>query len=178
MSRKGPELEFSSDISPEDFRKFFNVLNNQGVIARGYEYREYAPFILFRTPRGSGPPDYQTKIYILPQKYGSRFTIQNEYEENTPGSFPAIGWPEISEELLRAGYQLTEVTGRAITIPTHSYVDPGEITNPNHRRVIEALIRAELSGRRFEQKDIAEELEYSPSRVSEIKKIYLKERSE
>ena len=114
----------------------------------------------------------ETVFYLVPQKGEStRIEIRNDPET----AAEPLAWRIIRRELERVGYEVLEKTGSEKTVyVTHRYQNPETITNPNHRLAIEALIAAESSKRRFKLRDIARDLGYSETRLSEIRKIYLR----
>lgn len=118
-------------------------------------------------------PYQETYFYMFPQK-GESTRIEIANDEHNPTAEP-LAWRTIRRELERGGYDVLEKTGSGKTVYIkHRYQNPETITNPNHRAAIEALIAAESSKKRFKLRDIARDLGYSESRLSEIGKIYLR----
>lgn len=120
------------------------------------------------------PDNYQeTYFYLFPQK-GESTRIEIVNDELNPTAEP-LAWRTIRRELERGGYDVLEKTGSGKTVYIkHRYQNPETITNPNHRAAIDALITAESSKKRFKLRDIARDLGYSESRLSEIRSLYLR----
>jgi hypothetical protein len=131
------------------------------------------------------PIEYKTHIRLYQQANDTtRIELQNEIlqgERSDP--LPFLAWGKIKRELSRSGYGFERVGDRADTLTigsfNHPYVDPATITNPNHRIVMERIILEYTAAQKEFRKvktlaEIAKESGYSLSRLSEIRKMYLK----
>ncbi len=172
------EREFTINITEEKLRAWLQAMIDEKQFADLFDANFRGSTFFARVDRSDDRPGYTTYITIKPQEGSVRIRVRNETdsrkEEPIPSKF--LAWGKIRTDLERSGYQIKDVTGQLLTaVFEHSYIDPGLITNPNHRRVIRALIEAELSpDERVTQKEIANRLGYSEPRFSEIKGKYLR----
>lgn len=87
-----------------------------------------------------------------------------------------LGWNQIRKQLKWLGYQIAGLRedSEFTIVFNHPYVNPDSITNPNHAKVVRALIEAHLSTERITQTEIAKKLGYKPSAITMIKQLYLR----
>lgn len=168
--------EFTINITAESLRAFIEAMRAEGQFSELFDtgFSGLSSFWA-KLDRSEERPGYLTRIIIKPQEGSVRIRVANEYPEGSEFSAPLLAWGKIRADLERSGYEVKNVTGFEVTaVFEHSYIDPGKIRNPNHRKVIRALIEAELSPERVKQADIAKRFGYAESRISEIKKLYLR----
>jgi len=167
--------EYTINISSEKFRERIKAMEEAGEFRDLFDVGLSGSSFWAKKDRSEEEPGYKTRIIIYPQENSVRVKLHNEYPEGEEIPAPFLAWDKIRRDLGRSGYEIRDVTGFELTaVFEHSFIDPGTIRNPNHRKIIRALIEAELSPERVNQKDIAERLGFSESRVSEIKKLYLR----
>lgn len=173
MSNQGNEYTVS--IDSDSLRAFIEAMREEGQFSDLFDTGFSGSSFWAKVDRSGDTPGYRTRLIIKPQENSVRIKVVNEYPEGTDLSAPPLAWDKIRADLERSGRQIRRVDGFEVTaVFEHSYVDPVTIRNPNHRKVVRALIEAELSPERIQQKDIAERFKYAESRVSEIKKLYLR----
>lgn len=168
--------EYTINIDSERLRDRLKAMKEEGLFEK-YFNKGFGGNYAFWVKQDSaeGVPGYTTRYILKPQEGSVLIKIHNEFTKEEIPSAPFLGWQEIRRDLERSGYDIRDVTGFELTaVFEHSYIDPGTIRNPNHRKVIRALIEAELSPDRIQQKDIATQFKYAESRISEIKKLYLR----
>lgn len=169
------ESEFTINITAENLRDFLNAMKEGGEFSEFFDSSFTSSGFRIKQEKPGDPIRYQTRYIIKPQSDSVRIVIRNEYPEGADYSGPYLAWDKIRSDLERSGYALRNVTGFGVTVVfEHSYIDPGTIKNPNHRKIIRALIEAELSPERVNQSVIADRFGYSKSRISEIKNLYVR----
>lgn len=167
--------EYTINITAESLRAFIEAMREEGQFSELFDTGFSGSSFWAKVDRSEERPGYRTRITIKPQESSVRIRVVNEYPEGSELSAPPLAWGKIRADLERSGYEVKDVTGFEVTaVFEHSYIDPGKIRNPNHRKVVRALIEAELSPNRVNQKGIAEAFGYAQSRISEIKKLYLR----
>lgn len=165
--------EYTINIDSERLRAFIEAMNEEGQFSDLFDTGFSGSSFWAKMDREGERPGYRTRIIIKPQENSVRIRVINEYPEGEELSAPFLAWDKIRADLERSGFQVRRVDGFEVTaVFEHSFVDPGTIRNPNHRKVIRALIEAELSPDRIKQSDIASRFGYAESRISEIKKLY------
>lgn len=175
VTKDGKVAEFTATITADEFREFIAANKHEGRFSEYFDTGVTDHSFWIKQDRTEEVPGYTTRIIIRPQANSVRLTIKNEFREGEEYPAPFLAWDLIRGDLERSGYEVRDVTGNAITaVFEHSYVDPGTILNPNHRKIIRALIEAELSPERVFQKEIAERLGFSESTITEVKRIYLR----
>lgn len=171
-------IEYTINIDSEKLRERIKAMEEAGEFRDLFNVGFSGSSFWAKAERSEEYPSYKTRLIIFPQENSVRVKLNNEYPEGTEAddiSAPFLAWPKVRRDLERSGYEIRDVTGFELTaVFEHSFIDPGKIRNPNHRKVIRALIEAELSPERIQQKDIAERFGYAESRISEIKKLYLR----
>lgn len=171
MSNNGHE--YTINIDSDSLRAFIEAMREEGQFSEYFDTGFSGSSFWIKEDRTEERPGYRTRIIIKPQENSVRLKVINEFSEGSSLPAPLLAWDKIRADLERSGYSVKRVDGFEVTaVFEHSYVDPGTIRNPNHRKVIRALIEAELSPERVQQKDIAERFGYAESRISEIKKLY------
>ena len=167
--------EYTINITAESLRAFIEAMREEGQFSELFDTGFSGSSFWAKVDRSGDRPGYKTRVIIKPQESSVRIRVVNDYPEGSEFSAPPLAWRRIRADLERSGYEVKDVTGFEVTaVFEHSYIDPGKIANPNHRKVIRALIEAELSSDRVKQADIAHKFKYSPGRISEIKKLYLR----
>lgn len=167
--------EYTINIDSERLRDRLKAMKEEGQFDKYFNTGFSGVSFWVKQDSADGAPGYLTRYIIKPQEGSVLIKIVNEFSKEELPSAPFLAWQEIRRDLERSGYEIRDVTGFELTaVFEHSFIDPGTIRNPNHRKIIRALIEAELSPDRVNQKDIAERLGFSESRVSEIKKLYLR----
>lgn len=167
--------EYTINITSEKLRELIKAMEEAGEFRDLFNVGFSGSSFWAKAELSEEYPTYRTRIIIFPQENSVRVKIRNENSDGKEIPAPFLAWPKIRRDLERSGYEIRDVTGFELTaVFEHSYIDPGKIRNPNHRKVIRALIEAELSPERIQQKDIAERFGYAESRISEIKKLYLR----
>ncbi len=167
--------EYTINVTPEYLRNTIKAMEEAGEFRDLFDVGFSSSSFWAKAERSEEYPSYRTRIIIFPQVNSVRVKLNNEFPEGEDIPAPFLAWDKIRNHLYKGGAEIRDVTGFEITaVFDHSYVDPGTIPNPNHRRIIRALIEAELSPERIYQKDIAARLKYSEERVSEVKKMYLR----
>lgn len=168
--------EFTINITSDKLRERIKALEEEGAFRDLFDTGFSGSSFWAKKDRSGEEPGYRTRIIIHPQENSVLIKIKNEFSPETEEiPAPLLAWDKIRESLDRSGYMVKSVDGFELTaVFEHSYIDPGTISNPNHRKIIRALIEAELSPERIYQKDIAKRLKYSEERVSEVKKLYLR----
>ncbi len=173
MSNNGNE--YTINIDSKSLRAFIEAMREEGQFSEYFDTGFSGSSFWIKEDSTEERPGYRTRIIIKPQDNSVRVKVNNELPEGGGFSPPFLAWEKIREDLERSGYQVRRVDDYELTaVFEHSYIDPGTIRNPNHRKVIRALIEAELGPDRIQQKEIAERFGYAESRVSEIKKLYLR----
>lgn len=168
-------IEYTINIDSEKLRERIKAMEEAGEFRDLFNVGFSGSSFWAKMDRSEESPGYRTRFIIKPQENSVLLRINNEYGDSEEFPAPFLAWDKIRRDLGRSGYEIRDVTGFELTaVFEHSYMDPGTIRNPNHRKIIRALIEAELSPERVNQKDIAERLGFSESRVSEIKKLYLR----
>lgn len=169
------DKEFTINITSEKLRERIKAMIEAGEFRDLFDVGISGASFWAKAERTDNYPSYRTRIIVYPQENSVRVKLNNEFPEGADIPAPFLAWDKIRRDLGRSGYEIRDVTGFEITaVFEHSYIDPGTIRNPNHRRIIRALIEAELSPERTFQKDIADRFKMSHSRISEIKKLYLR----
>lgn len=170
MSNNGHE--YTINIDSERLRAFIEAMKEEGQFSDLFDTGFSGSSFWAKMDRDEERPGYRTRIVIKPQENSVRIRVINEYSAGE-GPAPFLAWDKIRADLERSGFQVRRVDGYEVTaVFEHSYIDPGTIRNPNHRKVIRALIEAELSSERIKQSDIADRFGYAESRISEIKWLY------
>ena len=119
----------------------------------------------------------ETIFYLVPQKDSStRIEIVNDQETTAE----PLAWGIIWSELRKLGYRILprDRGDDMTTLAGDPWVDPEEIANVSHRKVIRALKDDYYSPQVRKRKAIAAELGVSPSRLSEIARMYRKKSNE
>ena len=167
--------EYTINIDSDSLRNFIEAMREEGQFSDLFDTGFSGSSFWAKVDRSGEAPGYKTRIIIYPQENSVLLKIINVYPEGEDLSAPLLAWGKIREKLERSGYQIRGVDGFEVTaVFEHSFTDPASIQNPNHRKVIRALIEAELSPKKITQKEIAKNLGYSVSRISEIKKLHLR----
>lgn len=160
----------------EDLRAFIEAMKEEGqfsdLFATGFTAGSFWAQLYTPDPKTGL---YKTHLYIKPQENSVRVRVANEYKKEDGGTAPPLAWGKIRADLTRSGKEPISVDGLEYTVVLeHSYVDPSKISNPAHRKIVKALIEAELGEDRVLQKDIANRLGYSEGQITRVKKIYLR----
>jgi hypothetical protein len=167
--------EYTINITAESLRAFIEAMREEGQFSELFDTGFSGSSFWAKVDRSGDRPGYKTRVIIKPQESSVRIRVVNDYPEGSEFSAPPLAWGKIRADLERSGYEVKDVTGFEVTaVFEHSYIDPGRITNSNHRKIVRALIEAELSSDRVRQADIAKRFGYSAGRLSEIKKLYLR----
>jgi hypothetical protein len=168
--------EYTINITAESLREFLEAMKAEGQFSDLFDTGIERALFWAKQDKAGDRPLQMTRIYIKPQESSVRIKVTNEFPGEESYSAPPLAWDRIRFDLNKSGYRITRVDGFAITaVFEHSYIDPASIQNANHRKVVRALIEAELSPDRIKQTDIASRFNYSPGRISEIKALYTRE---
>lgn len=177
-------MEFTINISAGNFREFIEAMREKRVFSDLFDvgFTKTGSFFA-RQDQSSSGGFYTTRMIPQPQENSIRLTLLNEphdpeaEEREKAGVLPPLAWDKIRADLERSGYKIARVDRLERTVVfEHSFVDPGSITNLNHKKAVLALIEAELSPERMVQAEIARRIGISESRLSEIKHLYLRNR--
>ena len=165
--------EYTVNIDAESLKAFIEAMKEEGQFSDLFDTGFSGSSFWAKKDRSEEGPGYKTRIIVKPQESSVRLRIINESPEGEGLSAPFLAWDRIKADLERSGWIVRNVDGFEVTaVLEHSYVDPSTIPNPNHRKVIRALIEAELGPERVVQKEIAQRFGYAESRISDIKKMY------